>query len=90
MTQNLSIFELFVNNSEEMKIALKDMGFSFDEEDYVLNEKKQYVLDSQGEPIHLDEISSIMPGSKVIIKENDITALSEYYFNKVQVKNGDC
>jgi len=66
-------------NQEDVKKFLLDIGLGIDDEGYIINENKSYIEDSRNEPIHYKEVDSIVPGSKVVIKRNDFSAVSNYF-----------
>ena len=70
---------LTVENNEEMKNFLLNAGFKVDRKGFVLSAKGDYVLDSNEDLINYEDIESIMPGSKVVIRKGDVTAISDYY-----------
>lgn len=81
MASKQRIVSLKIKSLSELKSLLQDLKFKIDGDGYILDERNIPILDSNKDFIHFSEVNSILPGSKIIIKNGDYSKVSEYYEN---------
>ena len=81
--KELSLLNVTFKNNNELKELLGLLGFIIDEGGFVKDKSGDFVRNSSGSQMYYKNISSILPGSKVIIEKNDFTAVSRYFNDKI-------
>lgn len=83
MSTENEIFNVKLHDQEDLKLFLQDIGFKIDEDGYLLNEKLIPEVDESGDFIKYYDVSAVLPGSKIVIRNKDYSRVSSYVINNL-------
>lgn len=82
----LDVLNINFKNNDELKELLSILGFEIDSHKKTISDSSgKVIMNSNFEAIDYRNISSILPGSKFVIEKNDLTAVSRYYNDVIDI-----
>jgi len=79
-SSKLNVLNINFKNNDELKELLLILGLEIDSHTKTISDSfGNVIMNSNFEAIDYRKVFSILPGSKFVIEKNDLTAVSRYY-----------